>query len=344
METLQIGTGRAAPGEHDVGWIDVAQRASGETLRLAVHVVNGAESGPTLGLFGTSHGDETVGVEIMRHVVDAVDPGRLKGALAVMPVGNPVAFESFTRTTGQGMNTDKNNLNREFPGDEGGWLTEQIAHAISAQYVPKLDYLIDFHSGGLETALDYILVEEPQSDVDEEGFTLAKLCGTEILFMMPGRAHSGTLTQYARSQGIPSVIAELGGCVASDAAYIQRSVRGIRNVMIHLGMIDGQVELPSRQYLLHRRTLLRPKNGGLFIPEVGFDRLAKTVPGGTTLCRVICPHTFKELETIEAPYDPTLLIMMRGVTSRVNPGDYGYILGDWNSAEPIEMNGGDLGR
>lgn len=333
---MKIGDGEAGPGEHAIGWIDVARRASGDALRLAVHMVNGAEDGPTLGLFGTSHGDETFGVEIMRAVVESVDPGRLKGALAVMPIGNPIAFESFTRTTGQGMNTDKNNLNREFPGDERGWLTEQIAYGISSQYVPHLDCLIDFHSGGLESALDYILVEEPRNDVDEQGYELAKLCGTEMLFMMKGKAHSGTLTQYARSQGIPAVIAELGGCVASDAAYLKRSVQGIRNVMVHLGMIEGQIELPPVQYVLHRRTLLRPKHGGLFIPQVGFDRLAKTVPGGTTLCRVICPHTFEELETIEAPYDPTLLIMMRGVLSRVNPGDYGYILGDWNSAERIE--------
>lgn len=76
-------------------------------------------------------------------------------------------------------------------------------------------------------------------------------------------------------------------------------------------------------------------NGGLFVPEVGFDRLGKTVKGGTVLARVISAHTFEELDVFKAPFEDTVMIMMRGELSRVNPGDYAYILGDLSSAEVI---------
>lgn len=317
-----------------VSWHTVTLRASGEPLRIAMHHIEGrAGKGPTLGLFSTSHGDEAYALLIIREVLRRIHPDRLKGSVLAVPVGNPVAFESFTRTTGQGMNTDKNNLNRVFPGTPDGWLTEQMAHVISREFVSRIDSLIDFHCGGLETAIDYILVEERDGEVGQRSVELAYTYGTDLLFFTPTAAHSGTLTQYAHSQGIPSVTAELGGCAYDRPGYLERCVRGTLNVMARLGMIDAEVETPERQMVMRRRTLLRPKNGGLFIPEAGFEKLGKSVPGGTVLARVVSAQTFEELEVLSAPFDSTVLIMMRGVLSRVSPGDYAYILGDGSSAE-----------
>lgn len=317
-------------------WAPVTTRASGETLSLAIHTVQGAEPGPTLGLFSTSHGDEAFTVQVIKAVLERVDPAALRGTIRALPVGNPVAFESYTRSTGQGMNTDKTNLNRVFPGNPRGWLTEQIAHVISQEFVAGLDALIDFHCGNTETAIDYVLLEADASEVGSRSLELSKLCGSDRLYTAPTPEQSGTLTQYAKSLGIPSVIAQWGGNVADPAAYVDRCFVGIRNVMIHLGMLDGEVVLPRKQVMLSGpRTLLAPRHGGLFVPVIGFDRLGATVARGTVLGRVYSPHTFELLEELAAPYDETVVIMLRGALSRVNPGDYAYILCNGASAEPI---------
>lgn len=322
--------------ERDVTWEPVTIRASGETLQLAIHTLTGSGDGPTLGLFSTSHGDEAYTIQVIRAVLDRIDPRVLRGTIRAIPVGNPIAFESFTRTTGQGMNTDKNNLNRVFPGTPSGWLTEQIAHVISTKFVDGLNYLVDFHCGNLETAINYILVEEGDTPVSEKSMILSKLCGTDLIYKTRKPEQSGTLSQYAMSLGIPTVIAQLGGNVPNPAQYLERCFTGIQNILIHLGMLDGEIELPAQQFVLEGpRTLLAPRVGGLFIPELGFDYLSKTVPGGTVLGRVISPHTFEELEVLRAVYDKTVLIMLRGVMSRVNPGDYAYILGNGATAEVI---------
>ena len=65
------------------------------------------------------------------------------------------------------------------------------------------------------------------------------------------------------------------------------------------------------------------------------DMLGQAVPKNAMLGRVISPHSFEELEVLKAPYEETVLIMLRGVLSRVNPGDYGYILGDRGTADVI---------
>lgn len=317
-------------------WLPVTARSSGETLSIGLHALEGAAAGPTLGLFSTSHGDEAYAVLVIREVLRRLDPAKLKGRVLAIPIGNPVAFESFTRTTGQGMNTDKNNMNRVFPGAAEGWLTEQMAHVVSTRFVSQLDYLLDFHCGGSETAIDYVLTHAGGGEVGERSRELSRAFGTDILFEHAAAVHHDTLTDYAISQGIPSVIVESGGSpVAKDPAYLEKYVQGVMNVMIEIGMLEGEMVLPEQQYLMRRRVLVRPVNGGLFIPEVGFERLGKSVKGGTVLARVISAHSFEEYDVFTAPYEDTIMIMMRGELSRVNPGDYAYILGDLSSSEVI---------
>lgn len=317
-------------------WLPVTRRSSGETLSLGLHTVQGQADGPTLGLFSTSHGDEAYAILVIREVLRRVDPARLKGRILAIPVGNPVAFESFTRTTGQGMNTDMNNMNRVFPGTPDGWLTQQMAHVVSTQFVAHLDYLLDFHCGGTETGIDYVLTHAGGGEIGERSRQLSRIYGTEILFEHAEAVHHNTLTDYAMSKGIPSVVVEVGGSVPGDAAYLEKCVQGVFNVMHELGMLEGKPVLPEKQYLMRRRVLVRPRYGGMFIPEVGFERLGKSVKGGTVLARVISPHSFEEFDVFIAPYEETIMIMMRGVLSRVNPGDYAYILGDFSSSEVFE--------
>ena len=318
-------------------WAPVTTRASGETLSLAIHTLEGDAPGPVLGLFSTSHGDEAFTVQVIRAVLERIDPSELRGSIRAMPVGNPIAFESYTRTTGQGMNTDNTNLNRVFPGKPRGWVTEQIAHVIATEFVPGLDALIDFHCGNSDTAINYILVESDDTEVGQRSLELSKLCGTDLLYTAPKAEQQGTLSQYAKSLGTPTVIAQLGGNVPDPAAFIERSFVGVRNILIHLGMLDGDIVLPDTQVMLGgARTLLAPKHGGLFVPEVGFGQLGQTVPRDTVLGRVYSAHSLEVLEEMKAVYDDTVLVMLRGLTSRVNPGDYAYILSNAATSERID--------
>ena len=49
---------------------------------------------------------------------------------------------------------DEGNLNRSFPGDAEGTITQQIAYFIEHSLRPGFDYSFDFHSGG--SSLTYI--------------------------------------------------------------------------------------------------------------------------------------------------------------------------------------------
>jgi hypothetical protein len=72
--------------------------------------------------------------------------------------------------------------------------------------------------------------------------------------------------------------------------------------------------------------------GGVLYPEIGLDQLGQEVRGGTLLGRVVSPYTFETLEEIRAPYERGVMILLRAAMMRVNPGDYGYMVANADTA------------
>src|SRR6056297_1820117 len=86
-----------APGRRFVR-LPVARTLSGE-VSLPLHVVTGANPGPTLALTAAIHGDETTPIMMMRDLLDGLDPAALSGRVLAVPVCNPPAVGAFGRQT-----------------------------------------------------------------------------------------------------------------------------------------------------------------------------------------------------------------------------------------------------
>ena len=129
--------------------------ASGAEVALVLHELVGRRgAGPTLGLSAAIHGDEAVGVEILYHLRQRLDPGTLRGRVLLLPCANPLAYQANTRNTP----LDMTNLNRVFPGDPAGWFTEHLADTISRRFLAELDAYVDLHAGGAYPTVDYVYV------------------------------------------------------------------------------------------------------------------------------------------------------------------------------------------
>jgi uncharacterized protein len=302
--------------------VPVATIANGHTLELVIHTITGgAGDGPRLGLMAGIHGDEPIGVETVRRFAEELDVDSFQGELVLLPVANPYALQSLTRNTP----LDMSNLNRVFPGSADGMLTEQLAHAICEHWLPRLDYLIDMHSGGNLATVDYVYLHDDGS--------LSRAFGCELLFRGP--SFPGSFGDYARDHGVPTVVSELGGGQQLNEHYVRKGLRGIHNVMKQLGMLEGEPELPERQVVVDEMTVARPRHGGLMLSEVGADRLGEEVAKGTVIARIVSPYTFEELEVVTAPFDPTILVLVRERVTKVDPGDYGFMFANGASAEPL---------
>jgi uncharacterized protein len=306
-------TNARMPGR-SVSWIDVTTLASGLPLRIAIHEVNGARPGPTVGITASIHGDELAPVEALRRLLATLDPAAIRGRLLVVPVVNPLAFQAQTRHTPQ----DMQNLNRVFPGDPDGWLTEQLAATLVGEVIPELDVLLDLHAGGALPTVDYAYIDNDEA--------LSASFGTRVLYRGPG--YPGTLSAVAVERGIRCVVTELGGGLVRDAHYIDLTVTGLTNALRHVGVLPGDPTSRPDQITVDHLTIIRPHHGGLLVPAVLADQLGEIVPDGTLLGTVYNPQTFEPLETIHAPFDRTLMILTRGAVTRVEAGDYGWMVAD----------------
>lgn len=312
----------ATPTSTGITRVPVATIANGHTLELVIHTIRGgAGDGPRLGLMAGIHGDEPIGVETARRFVEELETDSFRGELAVLPVANPYAFQNLSRNTP----LDMNNLNRVFPGAPDGMLTEQLAHAICEHWLPRFDFLIDMHSGGNLATVDYVYLHD-----DGE---LSRAFGCELLFHGP--SFPGSFGDYARDHGVQTVVSELGGGQQRNKHYVEKGVRGIRNVMKHLGMLEGLPELPERQVVVDEMRVLRPRHGGIMLSEAGPERLGEEVAQGAVLARVLSPYTFEELDILTAPFDPTLLVLVREAVTKVDPGDYGFMVANGATATTV---------
>lgn len=303
-----------APGKEFM-WLPVTVLASGMELRLPIHIVTGAKAGPVVGFTAGIHGDEYLPLESMRQLVEGLDPAQLAGTVIAIPVVNPLAIEAQTRHTP----VDMQNLNRVFPGDSNGWVTEQLAATLVEWLLPKIEVLIDLHAGGAQPIVDYVYILNDEA--------LSRAFGFNALYR-PSQDYPGTLASVAAERGIRSMVVEMGGGMIANDEYLERGTRGLFNVLKHLNMIPGRPIVPETQTVVTRMAVIRPHKGGLLYPAVKLEDVGRTVPRDTLLGTVISPYTFTVLEEIRAPFERNYMILLRPTITKVHPGDYAYMVAE----------------
>jgi len=117
-------------------------------------------NGPTAILLGGNHGDEYEGPIVLGELIRDLDPRSISGRLIIIPALNLPAVIAGQRTSP----VDGLNLNRTFPGDPLGSLTEQINAYVNDHIFPLGDAMLDLHSGGSSLNILPSAIIEPASE------------------------------------------------------------------------------------------------------------------------------------------------------------------------------------
>jgi predicted deacylase len=222
---------------------------------------------------------------------------------------------------------DELNLNRQFPGDPSGWHTEQLAAAITREFLEKIDVHIDLHAGTDRPTVDYVYILNAEP--------LSRAFGSRVLYRpetgVTGTTFTGTTKDVTIDRrGIPSVVVELGGGIVDQTPYVERGVAGVLNILRATGTLEGDPDPPPPQIVVRGIETIRPTRGGWLETEA--PPLGERVAGGEVLGRVISPYTFQELEVIRTTVERGIMILSHLSRNLVNPGDYGYMVGDVGEA------------
>ncbi len=267
-----VGTASASAGEVATGRLDVGEGRDGAPVALPVCVVEGAESGDTLYLQAASDGDELNGVGVVSQVVPRLDPAELAGTVLVVGVVNLHGFLSASHRNP----LDDTKLNRVYPGDASGSVSERIA-AATFDLAERADVVLDLHQGSTSRMLDEVRIRcGPHHRLHDECLELAATFGCGHVLDQKGP--DGQLARVAADEGIPAVDPELGGAVGWDHRSIERGVEGVLDVLGHYGFLDREV---ARQPQVRARGFDRytSPRGGLvhFAAELG-DRVERGDP------------------------------------------------------------------
>ena len=100
--------------------------------------------GPTVLFTGGNHGDEFEGPVALFDLAHRIRAEELSGRVIIVPGMNYPAFRAGRRTSP----IDGGNMNRVFPGNPTGTLTEKIADYFQRSLLPLADTVVDLHSGG----------------------------------------------------------------------------------------------------------------------------------------------------------------------------------------------------
>jgi hypothetical protein len=325
-------------------WLPVTRLANGGELRLPLHVVKGAHPGPTLGLSGAIHGDEMLpSVAIIQRILAQIDPAELSGTLMAVPVCNPLGVGARSRLTpadGMNLNSAFSNLAKNGSSVEMTSISELMAQVLTENFLSKLNFQIDFHSGGDYHSVH--MIEFPDTPV---GLRMARAFNMPIL--LRDNWQPDQMWGMSAKLGVKCIVAECGGGGALHDEWVERAVASTFNVMRELGMLPGPVQLPPRQFMvanddpnIHNLVLVLPREGGMIIPEpvltpqVAFD--GQPLDGPVTIGRLLNMYDLTQVEEYVAPFKRTLLLASVVVPAWHFSGEIAYIFADADKAEVFD--------
>jgi predicted deacylase len=232
--------------------LKVAESYTAEPVSIPLTVVRGG-AGPTVFITATVHGDELIGVGILRSLLNGCSFADLAGTIVAVPVANVPGFLVLDRRL-----PDRRDLNRSFPGSRGGSLASRLAEVLFREVVAKSDFGIDLHTAGAErTNYPQVRADLTQPHVA----SLAAAFGCPLIVDSPGPERS--LRSTAVAAGVPTIVYEAGSPLRFERPFIQIGVAGILNVLRSLGMLPGAVQQPPVRLVLRRPRWVRAKVGGI---------------------------------------------------------------------------------
>lgn len=278
QRSLKIGGVEVNPGRRQTIDLHVARLYTHAEMTLPIHVIHGKSPGPRLFVCAAIHGDEILGIEIVRRLLRMKALDALRGTLIAIPIVNIYGFINQSRFL-----PDRRDLNRFFPGSQSGSLTSRLAKLFMDEIVSKCTHGIDLHTGSNHR------VNLPQIRAyldDPETERLA--CAFGVPVVLDADLLEGSLRQAAKDRGIQMLLYEAGEVLRFDEVAIRAGLRGILSVMREIGMLQQRSRRRSHltPIIARSSTWVRAPISGIFKTRV---QLGERVNEGDIVAEMMDP-------------------------------------------------------
>lgn len=201
--------------------------------KIPITIINGQNDGPTLLITAGIHGGEYPGIAAAIEISQAIEPEVISGCLIII---HPVNIRSFWERSAFVTPDDGKNLNREFPGDVNGTLSQKTAWLLSRHFFPLADFYADLHSGDIHEELyPYVYYPGlPNSEISAKAREVAMVL--DMKFMVRSTATTGAYN-YAAISGVPSILIERGGAGLCRREDIDAYKNDLHNIFCKLELL-----------------------------------------------------------------------------------------------------------
>jgi predicted deacylase len=295
-------------------------------IRVPLYVACAPKPGTTVVAIGGTHGDEYEGPVGLKNLIRELDPNSLvSGRLIVIPVLNVPAFQADKRESP--IDPAHGNMNRAFPGDTKGTITQRIARFMTDEVLSRADVVIDIHSGGAPAeiirTMSFHQVDDPERY--KRFRETALLFGTPFVMIYTGEMGTGLLTEEAEAMGKITIGSELGYGASTDLDGVRWAHHGTLNVLRHYGLLDEPV-VPQTPEGLDRQRVVAATDIDRYItaPCRGISEplvpVGAYVTKGTPVTRI---HDFDRWDEppVEISADQDGYVMYRKFRAATEPGE-----------------------
>jgi len=273
-----IGKARVKAGTTESGLLAVPSGRDGGATEIPYTVINGAKPGKVLALVAGIHAYEYPPILALYRLKTLIDAKALRGTVLMVHIANLPSFKKRTIYYGP---DDWKNLNRVFPGDRRGTMSQRIAAVLNDEVVGRSDVLLDMHCGDGNEALipyTYWMISGDEA-FDARTRDLALAFGLPHIIIDDTRGHDLKNSKYlgntAILRGKPAITTEAGFLGRTDEESTGRNVRGVLSVLRHLDMIDGAPEPAADPVWIDKYEVVNSKWSGLFAPRVDMGYYVK---------------------------------------------------------------------
>lgn len=294
-----------APGESRDVTLAVSESYSGMNVEIPLRIQRAVEPGPVVFVTAALHGDEINGTGAVRVLAQDESFQLTRGSVILVPVLNLLAFDRHSRYL-----PDRRDLNRCFPGTKTGTLAGRMARTLFDEIVARSDYGIDLHTAAVRRT-NYPNVRADMTD--PESRRIAEAYGCEVI--LNGKGPKGAFRREACRSGCPTLIMEGGEVWKVEPGIVDTTVKGIKNVLRELEMLDGEPERPDYQVVLQRTTWVRAERGGFLQFHVQPGEVVEKGQPLATNTNLLG----RDANQLDSPFDGVVLGMI--TLPAVSPGE-----------------------
>src|SRR5690554_4106133 len=288
--TLEILGQKVIPGETKTIRLNIAKLHTMTEMDIPIIISRSIHEGPTVLLTAGLHGDELTGIEIVRQVVRRRIHLPQTGTIICIPVINIFGFVNQSRQFPDGRD-----LNRVFPGTPNGSLAGRFAFHLMNDIVPHVDYVVDFHAGGM-SRFNASQIRIAPGNPELENLARA----FQPPFILYSDNIDGSFRKSCDEIGVKYLLFEGGKSIDINRDIVEDGVAGIMRLLDNLNMLNKDFsvdDIRTEPIFITESIWVRAPYSGLFHSQTKYGDY---VTEGEVLATISDPYGEVE-EQVLAP-------------------------------------------